>query len=113
MHHMRKTVNFSTRTLSVADRLGSADAYKRALAKLRGPEAAKRADQSESARLRELADIGAQTIERVAEDAAYQELAALYEQEGRLYREFQDDSLDRTITDEGPLGALYDRLAEL
>lgn len=113
MQQMRKTVNFSTRTLRVADRLANANAYKKALAELRGPEAVKITNRSESARLRELAEIGAQTVEALAEDAGYEELAELYEEERSLYREFQDDSLGRKVFDEEPTEALFEKLAEL
>lgn len=87
---MRKSVAFTRKTLEVAERVSSSEAYRAALISNAGGGAV---SKTESGRLRQLADIGAAVVAEAAEEVGYQELAVLYEVEGELYKSFQDPAL--------------------
>jgi hypothetical protein len=109
---MRKSVTFTRETLEVAERVSSSEAYRAALIAAAGPEAGEAANKSESARLRQLADIGAAVVAEAAEEAGYSDLAGIYAEEGELYKSFQDSSLARGPQEEDEaLGRLFEALA--
>ena len=71
MLHMRKTATFRSAVLATTVVVAQESPQQQALERLLGEPAA----VSESARLDQLAYIGAMTVEREAEDAGYAELA--------------------------------------
>jgi hypothetical protein len=109
---MRKSVTFTRQTLEVANRVASNEAYRAALISMAGARGATAVSNTESGRLRQLADIGASVVAEAAEEVGYKELAVIYGAEGELYKSFQDPALAAGPEDsEEDLAKLFEALA--